>query len=276
AAEAVIGEMDSVYSHWLTDAPGGFSDADLATLRRLTPPLALAIKSAALARIIATLAEVYLGADAAQLVLQGRIRRGVAERIHAVLWFSDLRGYTTITDTAPPDEIIPLLNDYAELVISAVCEAGGDVLKLMGDGTLAVFQANDPAVACRAALQAERTLRDRGSVLDAARRAEGRPVTSVYLGLHVGEVFFGNIGSRSRLDFTVVGPAVNEVARIAAMCRSVDRDMLLSSEFVAAMPDGERADLVSLGRFALRGVGRPRELFTLDPRLVAAGPLTEG
>ena len=156
-------------------------------------------------------------------VLSGRIIRGVAERIGAVLWFSDLRGFTRITDEAPPEQIIPLLNDYAEAVISAVHEAGGDVLKLIGDGTLAIFKADDPARACRYALEAEALTRERVAALNARRAAEGLPVTDVYLGLHIGEVFYGNIGSPDRLDFTVVGPAVNEASRIAAMCRSAER-----------------------------------------------------
>ena len=102
------------------------------------------------------------------------------------------------------------------------------------------------------------------------RRAAGNhPVTSAYVGLHIGEVFYGNIGSEDRLDFTVVGPAVNEASRIAAMCRSVDRSVVLSSEFVAATPEPERSNLVSVGRYALRGVGRAEELFTLDPGLPA-------
>ena len=263
--DPVIGEMDCFYSHWATRHPDGFRDADLAALRRLVPALALAIKSAALARIAGTLVEVYLGRDAGQRVLSGRIVRGATERISAVLWFSDLRGYTTITDTAPPDQVIPLLNDYAEVVISAIHDAGGDVLKLIGDGTLAIFNADDSAVACRCALRAEADLRSRLRSLNERRIAEGRPVTSVYLGLHIGEVFYGNIGSEDRLDFTVVGPAVNEVSRIAAMCRSVDRGVLFSSDFVAATPAAERADFVSVGRYALRGVGRAQELFTLDP-----------
>jgi adenylate cyclase len=142
------------------------------------------------------------------------------------------------------------------------------VLKLIGDGTLAIFKARDPAEACRRALEAEANLRDRLNELNERRRAEERPVTSVYLGLHVGEVFYGNIGSTDRLDFTVVGPAVNETSRIASMCRSVDRPVLLSSAFADALPATERAKLVSVGRFALRGVGRARELFTVDPALL--------
>jgi len=267
--DGAIGEMDCLWSSWATSRADGFSDADIAVLRRLVPLLALAIKCTSLARIAGTLVEVYLGRDAGQRVLAGRISRGSTDRIQAVLWFSDLRGYTSITDSAPPNEIIPLLNEYADAVISSVHEAGGEVLKLIGDGVLAIFRADDRAEACRQALQAEAKLRERQKVLKAKRAAEGRPATSVYLGLHIGDVFYGNIGSADRLDFTVVGPAVNEASRIAAMCRSVDRSVVLSSEFVAATPEPERATLVSVGRYALRGVARSRELFTIDPTILA-------
>ena len=269
SSAGVIGEMDCFYSHWATKGADGFSELDMSTLRRLAPALGLAIKCASLARIAGTLVEVYLGRDAGQRVLSGRISRGVADKIQAVLWYSDLRGYTSITDSAPPSEIIPLLNDYAELVIEAVHGAGGDVLKLIGDGVLAIFNTENPAEDCRNALHAEQTLRASLAALNARRATAGRPVTSVYLGLHIGEVFYGNIGSEERLDFTVVGPAVNEVSRIAAMCRSADRSVLLSREFVAATPERQRADLVSVGRYALRGVGRAQELFTVDPTAAA-------
>ena len=268
AEGATIGEMDCVYSSWSTRDANGFSDADIAALRRLAPTLGLAIKSAALAKVADTLVEVYLGRDAGQRVLRGRIQRGVADRIEAALWFSDLRSFTTITDTAKPTEIIPLLNDYAEAVITSIHEAGGDVLKLIGDGTLALFRGGDLADACRRALRAEDIARNRVKELNERRRAEERPVTSVYVGLHVGEVFYGNIGSVDRLDFTVVGPAVNETSRIASMCRSVDRPILISSTFADALPAAERAILVSVGRFALRGVGQAKELFTIDPALL--------
>jgi adenylate cyclase len=260
-----IGEMDCFYSHWTTGCENGFCDADLEALRRLVPSLALAIKCTSLARVAGTLVEVYLGRDAGRRVLAGRIARGVADRIRAVLWFSDLRGFTTITDTASPDEIIPLLNDYAEAVITAVHEAGGDVLKLVGDGTLAIFKDDRSGAGCRRALAAETDLRRRIAALNARRSAEGRPVTSVYLGLHVGDVFYGNIGSNDRLDFTVVGPAVNEVSRISSMCRSVDQGVLISAEFAAEIPADLRERIVSVGRYALRGVGRVQDLFTLDP-----------
>ena len=265
ASGAAIGEMDCVYSGWSTRSPQGFSDANIVALRHLMPALHLAIKSAALAKVADTLVEVYLGRDAGRRVLEGRIQRGVADRIEAALWFSDLRSFTTITDTALPGEIIPLLNDYAEVVITAIYEAGGDVLKLIGDGTLALFRADDPSEACRRALTAEELVRERVKELNEKRRAAERPVTSVYVGLHIGEVFYGNIGSVERLDFTVVGPAVNETSRIASMCRSVDRSVLVSSTFADCLPAAERARLVSVGRFALRGVGQAKELFTLDP-----------
>jgi adenylate cyclase len=263
--------MDCVYSSWATATPGGFREADLVALRRLVPLLALAIKGVSLTRIARTLVEVYLGHDAGERVLSGRISRGVADRIKAVIWYSDLRGYTKITDTAPPEEIIPMLNDYAAAVIGAVRAAGGEVLKLIGDGVLAIFRAEDPAQACRNALRATMSLKAGIKVVNERRAAGNHPVTSVYLGLHIGEVFYGNIGSEDRLDFTVVGPAVNEASRIAAMCRSVDRGVVFSSEFAAATPEPERSTLVSVGRYALRGVGRAEELFTLDPALQAGG-----
>jgi adenylate cyclase len=261
---AVIGEMDCILSSWMSDHPEGFSAAEVTALRHLVPFLALAVKSASLGRIAETLVETYLGRDAGRRVLNGRVARGVAERIDAVLWFSDLRGYTKITDTAAPEQIIPLLNDYADAVISAIHEEGGEVLKLIGDGTLAIFQAADRDRACRCALAAAASARSRIVALNETRTAQSLPITQIYLGLHVGEVFYGNVGSKDRLDFTVVGPAVNETSRIAAMCRSVDQHVLLSSAFAAAA-DSDRERLISVGRYALRGVGRPQELFTLEP-----------
>jgi adenylate cyclase len=268
-SSAQIGEMDGVYSAWSTRAAQGFGDVDVAALRRLVPALGLAIKSAALAKVADTLVEVYLGRDAGRRVLEGRIQRGVADRIEAALWFSDLRSFTTITDTALPGEIIPLLNDYAEAVITAIQDAGGDVLKLIGDGTLAIFRDDDSALACAKALKAEREMRRHVRELNDRRGGEGRPTTSVYVGLHIGEVRYGNIGSVDRLDFTVVGPAVNEVSRIASMCRSVDRELLMSSAFRAGLDAAGRNYLVSTGRYALRGIGRAQDLYTLDPDIAA-------
>jgi adenylate cyclase len=257
-----IGMMDCTFSSWSTDRRGGFAQADIAALEFLVPCLALAIKSASIARITETLVETYLGRDAGHRVLRGHIERGVAEKISAVLWFSDLQDFTRITDTAPPTQIIPLLNDYAEAIVSALRAQGGEVLKFMGDGTLAIFHASEDA--CRQALAAADDAVRRIAALNRRRAAEGLPVTRLYLGLHVGDVFYGNIGSFERLDFTVVGPAVNETSRIAALCRSLDQQVLLSSAF-AATAGQSRGRLVSVGRYALRGVRRPQELYTLDP-----------
>jgi adenylate cyclase len=262
AADGNIGEMDGVYSSWGTKEPTGFATAHIAAIERIAPYLALAIKSVSLARMTRTLMETYLGRDAGQRVLDGRIVRGIAERLDAVVWFSDLRGFTRITDTAP-EQVIPLLNDYADVIVSAIEDNGGDVLKLIGDGTLAIFTAEDRAHACEAALAAALAAREGVADLNKRRSAQSQPVTDMYLGLHVGKVFYGNVGSRERLDFTVLGPAVNEASRIAAMCRSVDQPMLLSAAF--AEVDDMKRRLVSVGRYALRGVLHPQELFTIDP-----------
>jgi adenylate cyclase len=262
ATEAIIGDMDGIYSSWATDAAAGFADADIADICRLMPLLALTVKAASLTRITETLVETYLGRDAGRRVLEGRIRRGVAEPIEAAIWFSDLRGYTRISDRADPAEIIPLLNQYADAIISAIHEHGGDVLKLMGDGVLAIFTAADRSRACEAALTAAEDAPRRVAELNGRRTTAGMATTELYLGLHVGEVFYGNIGSKERLDFTIVGPAVNEVSRIASMCRSVDQPLLVSSAFAAGL-GASRSRLVSVGRYALRGVGRPQDLFTL-------------
>ena len=263
-AEGALGEMDGVYSSWSTDEPEGFGEPHLAFLRQLLPPLALALKCVSLGRVAKTLVTTYLGRDAGRRVLSGRIARGVAERISAVLWYSDLRGFTRITDVAAPDEIIPFLNDYANAIISAVHDAGGDALKLIGDGTLAVFTADDPSAACAYALKAESLMRARVKAVSEDRSARGLPTADAYLGLHVGEVFYGNIGSEDRLDFTVVGPAVNEVSRIATLCRSVEKDILVSSAFASMALPEDRARLVSVGRYALRGVEKPQDLYTLE------------
>jgi adenylate cyclase len=271
-----IGQMDCVYSYWVTRQDSGFGEQGLSALRDLVPLLGLAIKSAAQVDIARTLGRVYLGRDASEQVLRGRISRGVTERINAVLWFSDLRGSTAISESIAPDEIIPFLNDYAQAAIDAVHEAGGDVLKLIGDGVLAMFTDADMGNAERAALRAEHRFRRNMKVINARRADEGRPTTTAYVGLHVGEVFYGNIGSEDRLDFTVVGPAVNEVSRIASMCRSVDRELLASADFRAGLDAPGRRYLVSTGRFALRGIGRAQDLYTLDPDIAGDESLGGG
>jgi adenylate cyclase len=262
-----LGQMDCFYSYWMTRRDEGFDEAELLALRDLVPVLGLVIKSAQQVDIVRTLGRVYLGRDASERVLHGKISRGVTEQINAVLWFSDLRGSTSITESISPDEIIPFLNDYAQATIDAIHDSGGDVLKLIGDGVLAMFTGENFSHAKRAALRAEHRFRLNMIALNAKRGAEGRAVTSAYVGLHVGEVFYGNIGHDDRLDFTVVGPTVNEVSRIASMCRSVDRELLVSAAFRDGLDAAGQHYLVSTGRFALRGIGRAQDLYTLEPAI---------
>lgn len=264
-----MGLMDCFYSYWTTRRPEGFGAEGLAALRDLVPALGLAIKSAAQMDVARTLGRVYLGRDASEQVLRGRVARGVTERINAVLWFSDLRGSTAISESIEPGAIIPFLNDYAQASIDAIHETGGEVLKLIGDGVLAMFTHDNLSVAKRAALHAERRFRRNMAAVSARRAADGVAVTTAHVGLHVGEVFYGNIGSEDRLDFTVVGPAVNEVSRIASMCRSVDRDLLTSQAFRTGLDAAGRNYLVSTGRFALRGIDRAQDLYTLDPDIAS-------
>ncbi|UGY03537.1 adenylate/guanylate cyclase domain-containing protein [Bradyrhizobium quebecense] len=260
-----IGEMDCFYSYYTTRRSDGFDENHMSALRDLVPVLGLAIKSAAQVEIARTLGRVYLGRETAEQVLRGRMQRGITEKIKAVLWYSDVRGSTAISERIGPDEIIPFLNDYAQASIDAIHDAGGEVLKLIGDGVLAMFTSENMASARRAALRAEYRFRHNIRVLNDRRENEGRPTTTAYVGLHVGEVFYGNIGSEDRLDFTVVGPAVNEVSRIASMCASVDRELLTSTDFRTGLDAAGRNYLVSTGRFVLRGISQAQDLYTLDP-----------
>ena len=156
-----------------------------------------------------------------------------------------------------------MLDDYFECMVTTVHESGGEVLKFMGDGLLAIFNLRDDAESCRAALEAADRVLGRIAQLTVSRRDAGLPVSGLYVALHIGDVMYGNIGARDRLDFTVVGPAVNEVSRIEAMCRALEQSLVVSSAFAEAAA-GSADRLVSLGRYALRGVRKPQELFTLD------------
>ena len=266
---AAIGDLDALYCSFVTKRPGGFSEAEVGFLYDLMPILALGLRNAMATRIAATLVETYLGRDAGRRVLAGNIARGEADHIVAVLWYSDLRDFTRIADNIAPDQIIPFLNHYAEVMVKAIHGQGGQVLKFIGDGLLGMLPIDDPAIgstadACSRALDAAVEARKAVDALNVQRTAVGLAVTDFGLGLHIGEVVYGNIGSLERLDFTVVGPAVNEVSRIETMCRSLDQNVVVSAAFAAAL-GSQRDRLVSLGRYALKGVRRPQELFTLDP-----------
>lgn len=266
-----FGQVEEVYASFATDSPAGFSDEHLGLLRGVMSALALALHAQRMALIGRTLLTTYLGTDAAERVLAGNIVRGQAESIHAVIWSSDLSGFTRVADEIPADQMLALLNAYAEIVVEAIETHGGDVLKFIGDGILAIFRDDDPFGACGRALDATRAMTRRVDALKASRRAAGLPVTEVTLALHVGEVLYGNFGSATRLDFTVLGTAVNETSRIAALSHTLDQKVIVSSAF-AIECGPRRTELVSLGRYALRGVARPQELFTLDVEAVTPAP----
>ena len=257
-------EVQGMLCSFQTDRPGGFSEPEIDLLRRLATLLALGIRSLIANETADILMTTYLGADAGRRVLQGAIARGKAESVSAVLWYSDLEGFTQIADNTPGRELIGLLNDYAEVVAGTIHAHGGQVLKFIGDGILGMFPQADGVMPCSRALDASVAVLAACEKLRAERIAAAQPATGLYVALHVGDVLYGNIGSRDRLDFTVVGPAVNEVARIEALCRSLEQRVIVSSAF-AQSAGRARGRLVSLGRYALKGVRRPEELFTLDP-----------
>jgi adenylate cyclase len=257
-----IGETRGLATSWATRDPGGFTDHDLALIDATLPAFALAFKASNAIDTAGVVVTTYLGRDAAERILRGEIERGRVNTMDKVLWFSDLSGFTRIADTLPREQLLDLLNAYADCLVGVVHDHDGKVLKFMGDGILAAFDGAG-GDACRRALDAAEAAASAMARLNRERSAAGLPVTSFTLALHQGEVLYGNVGSRDRLDFTVIGPAVNELSRIQAMSRSLDQPLLVSASFAAACGD-QRARLVSLGRYALRGVGRPQELFTLD------------
>jgi len=258
-----IGDFDGMTSSWTTDASGGFSEAQIELLAAIAPALALAYLQRTIDRTARTLITTYLGSDAAERVLAGNIVRGQADPIRAVVWYSDLIGFTRISDAADRAGVLAMLNDYAEAQVEAIEAYGGHVLKFIGDGILAIFPDGDTANACARALDAAVDQRRRIANLNERRVAAGAPVTDTHLALHMGELLYGNVGSPRRLDFTVLGPAVNEAARIEALCGSLEQAVIVSSSFADAAGTA-RSRLVSLGRYAMKGVARPQELFTLD------------
>ena len=247
------------------DRPGGFTDREVEIAEALVPLIGLVLEVQETHRIARTRLDTYLGPRTGERVLRGQIKRGDVETIDAVLWYCDLRGFTELADSRPHDQIVALLNAYFERMAEPVQRHGGEVLKFMGDAMLAIFPpAEDQGMpACNAALSAAEAALAAMRSFNETWTAEGNPPLRFGIALHVGEVAYGNIGAPDRLDFTVVGPAVNEISRIEAMCRALEQSLVISSAFAETARDS--ADrLVSLGRYALRGVRRPQELFTLD------------
>ncbi len=252
-----------IYS-FATDRRGGFADDDMMLLQATLPGLSLAVKADAGHVIASALLQTYLGEQTGKRVHAGAIERGSVESIHAVLWYADIRGFTPTSDAYPGPVIIELLDSVFETMAAALRSRGGEVLKFLGDGMLATlpFVETDRAATCRRALDAAVEAMRELEALNVSRAAAGLPVATVDLALHVGEVLYGNVGAADRLDFTVVGPAVNEVARIEAWCEPLGRAVLISAEFAAAVEDIENR-LQSLGRYNLRGIRDAKEIFAL-------------
>ncbi|WP_298252603.1 adenylate/guanylate cyclase domain-containing protein [Bradyrhizobium sp.] len=243
-----------------TKCAGGFGDREVALFAAVIPAVAFNLEVQAWRRTARTLLDTYVGRQSGRRVLEGQIQRGAGETIRAVIWLCDLRGFTSLSETLPRDALIDLLNSYFGPMCDAVAAQGGEVLKFIGDAMLAIFPISQDAAAaqiCLAALAAAECARSALSEENGRRRNEGLPQIEYGLALHVGGVMYGNIGSDTRLDFTVIGPAVNLTARIESMCRQLSRSLLLSSDFVAT--GGIAAK--SLGRHPLKGVAADQEIF---------------
>jgi adenylate cyclase len=256
--------LQGIYFSCATDVPGGFDDGQLRQVDEALTFLALAVKARSTFDVALTLLETYLGADAGQRVLTGEIDRHSVERLQAVIWLCDLRGFSAVASRVPQEELVEILDSHLEAIARPVLDHGGPILKFLGDGFLATFDlsSGDRQAVCVAALDAVEQVLASYPRFKAERHAAGQHALDFGVALHLGEVFYGNIGTSDRLDFTVVGPAVNEAARIEGLCRPLARKVLLSTAFHAAAVASHQR-LTSVGVHALRGIGEPQELFTV-------------
>jgi adenylate cyclase len=244
-----------------TRAAGGFNEAQVAALESVISPLARIAEIFALRRTATTLLNTYVGHGAGERILSGQIRRGHGEEIDAAIWLSDLRGFTALADELPSATLIALMNGHFDRMVDAVESAGGEVLKFIGDGLLAIFplgSERDRGAACAAALRAARQAHGGEPIFYAGPDGRNVPL-SFRIALHVGRVLYGNIGGARRLDFTAMGPAVNLVARLERVASALGRSPIVSAEFAAAC--GE--PLEPLGEHRLRGVRAPQIVYGL-------------
>lgn len=253
---------EGVLLSWTSDGPNGFSDADLGVIRGGLPYLGLALKSEANRQMASDLLGVYLGRDAGRRVLSGEIQRGSSELIDAAICYFDLVGFTSMTEQVSGPDMIEMLNDYFGVAVDTIHKHGGNILKFMGDGIMAMFDIGELPEDAAAALSMARDLNRAMEERNTERADMGLPTTGFTLALHAGEIFYGNIGAESRLDFTVIGATVNQAARISGMHRSLGQNIIISQDIQDAVRGSENS-LVSLGRYMLRGVPEPMELFTL-------------
>ncbi|MCH7944358.1 MAG: adenylate/guanylate cyclase domain-containing protein [Proteobacteria bacterium] len=249
---------------WSTNHRQGFTAEHLDILNRLLPRLALSLDIGLARQISVNMLDTYVGHESGQRILAGDIRPGMMEVLPAVIFLTDLRGFTAVSDTMAHDRIGDMLNAYFECMVEPVKARGGQVLKFLGDGLLATFDI-DAGVAdglCSQALSAAHEAVTRVRALNRERRAADWPAMEIDIALHLGDVLYGNVGAADRLDFTVIGPAVNEASRIESLCTPLGHNILISEAFAKAAKTC-LGRLVSVGRHTLRGVSRDQELFTL-------------
>ena len=247
---------------WATDRPSGFSDEDIAAFEEINPALAAIVETRAVRRMTENLLDTYLGPQAGRRVLAGQIQRAEGERLRAVIMMTDMRGFTALSDRLPGEEVIELLDDYFDAIVTPVAARKGETLKFIGDGVLAIFPAADDDDFSSASVQAlEAALEglERLGIVNKKRREADRTEVRIGIGLHLGEVIFGNVGAADRLDFTVIGPAVNLASRIEGLTKRLLRPILVSSAFAQICP----RPLVSLGFHPVRGLFEPEEVFGL-------------
>lgn len=266
--------LEPCFVSFATRDPRGY-DVLLDEIRALLPLLALRAELASTRSAMASLLRTYLGPNAAGHVLDGQFRRGEGRPIEAVIWSCDLRGFTTLVDTTEIGEVLQTLDAYFECVADPIAANGGEVLKFIGDAVLAIFTRErgsaDMHEASAAAVRAAEEAFDALAQLNATRAERGQAALQFGVALHRGLVTYGNIGAHGRLDFTVIGPAVNEVTRVESLCKEVDCPLLLTAAFAKACDAPLEAQLRSLGHHALHGVAEPVELFTLDRAHAARG-----
>jgi adenylate cyclase len=253
------------YASWATRDAAGFDEESCAALAQLAPYIARRVELESAYYATRSLLEVYLGKNAARRVLAGAFRRGEGETLDAAIWFCDLRDFTRTSDSAPPREVVQMLDAYFDRVSTAITGHGGEVLKFVGDAVLAIFPvaaAGDAQRACRSALAAAKEALVAIDALSRERIAAGRGELHVGVALHLGQVMYGNIGARDRLDFTVISSSVNEASRLEGLCKVLHTPLTLSEAFVtAAAAEG----VVDLGAHDLKGVSNKVRVFSLAP-----------
>jgi adenylate cyclase len=258
-----------------TDRPSGFSDAELDRLRLLVPVLAVVLEVQSMHRVAETLLDTYLGQEAGRRVLSGSIKRGDGTTVAAALWYCDLTGFTALTERLPPFEVIELLDEFFGCMAEPVQARGGEVLKFIGDAMLAIFPMADDLDrdrACLTALDAARQALLDFDALNERRREAGKETLKVKIALHAGSVIYGNIGAPNRLDFTVIGPAVNMVSRLEGLAGRLGLRLLTSAPFASPC----RMELASIGYHPLRGIALQQELFTLPDDALRLGSTGDG